>query len=252
MNLSKVFKVHNGVGKQDGPQSSVGGLDLTETEFLSYEALWQLTEEKYGPTGDEGSEFAIALRNADAIIQKAQDDAARIEEEAYNKGYDRGQREASAAGKKNITQVMQQYDLLLAAIRDQQSVIIKKYEQDTLHVIKAMVNKLVNHEVSVNSRVIKAILQQAMENVIENSTVKVHLNKEDFARIKEAGLSDPAFLEGANRVHLIEDPNVSMGGCLLETGFGEIDATLENRNALIFKAIDQAFLVALSQDHPDD
>ena len=87
-----------------------------------------------------------------------------------------------------------------------------------------------------------------MEYVVENTTVKVSLNPEDFNRFKEVGLDSQSLLEGRNRIQLVEDPGISEGGCLLTTGFGEVDVTLEHRRTLLYDAIEQAFMAALAED----
>jgi flagellar assembly protein FliH len=112
-----------------------------------------------------------------------------------------------------------------------------------------MVDRLVNHEVSVNPRVIQACFREAMEFVVENSVVQVHLHSEDFHRIKEASLENPTMIAGKSRVELVDDPNISQGGCLLKTDFGEIDATLESCREKLYEAFDRAFLAALAEDN---
>ena len=113
--------------------------------------------------------------------------------------------------------------------------------------VNMMVDKIVNHEVSVNPRVITASLKKALSYVIENSLVKIHLNSIDFSKIKEASLENPDILEGFSQLELIEDQSVSVGGCLLETEFGEVDATIENRKEKLFEAIDRFFMQSLSE-----
>jgi flagellar assembly protein FliH len=110
-----------------------------------------------------------------------------------------------------------------------------------------MVDKLVDHEVSVNPLVISACLKKALTYVVENSSVKVHLNDTDFSKIKEASLENPDILQGFSQLELIEDQSVTVGGCLLETEFGEIDATIENRKEKLFEAIGRFFSQSLSE-----
>lgn len=109
-----------------------------------------------------------------------------------------------------------------------------------------MVDRLVYHEVSVNPLVIQACLKKAMEFVVENSTVQIHLHGDDFGRLKKASLENSRLIEGKNRIQLVEDPNIAVGGCFLKTDFGEIDATLENCKARLYGAVEQAFLAAMA------
>ena len=149
--------------------------------------------------------------------------------------------------------MMRQYEELLGRIQAQRADLHRQYEEDVITLVKAMIEQLVNHEVTVNPRVIQACLRQAMGFVVEQSEVRVRLHPEDFQRIKAAGLDDPALLEGRSQVHLVEDPTVSMGGCFLESSFGEIDATLECRREQLFAVLDEAFRAAqAAEPRPDD
>jgi flagellar assembly protein FliH len=76
----------------------------------------------------------------------------------------------------------------------------------------------------------------------------VHLHSDDFQHIKEITLEDPSLLQGARRFELIDDPAVNRGGCLLQTDFGEIDATLDTCRERLFALVDQAFQDALAAD----
>ncbi len=249
--MSKVIKIHKGREHQKSGIPIPRGTDLAEADFLSYEALLQINEDKFGVTGKKKRELERARNEAEEIVAKAKAEAAAIEEEARGKGHEEGLQQGLAEGGKKIDEAVEKLTGLLDSIRDHREELNRKYLQEVLGLIKAMVNRLVDHEVSVNPRVIRACLKKSLEYVVENSEVKVHLNGEDFRRVKEAGLSDPALLEGKSRLHLIENPNVSMGGCLLESDFGEIDATFENRRDILLKAVDQAFMAALAQEGPD-
>ena len=108
-------------------------------------------------------------------------------------------------------------------------------------------DRLVNHEVSVNHLVIEKCLHKALHYVVAKSSVIVHLHPDDFQRIKDASLDDPNFLQGADNIELMEDLTISQGGCLLETDFGTIDARLENCKEQLNQAIEQSFLAALAE-----
>lgn len=186
-------------------------------------------------------------RETEELVVKANADKERIEQEAYEKGLARGEEEGRDAGKKEFDEKISQALQLISSFTQERARVGKQYEEDLLTLIKTMVDRLVYHEVSVNSLVIQACLRKTMEYVVEDSTVMVHLHDDDFQRIKERSLEDPTLLEGTNRVELIEDPLISQGGCRLQTDFGEIDATLENCKEKLFEIVDRAFLAALAE-----
>lgn len=218
-------------------------------DFLPLKEFWQLKARREGNPAFSRDPREVALEEAAKIVAEAREEAARLKKEAYEKGFSDGEKEGKAAGQQQYENLLGRFDGALQTLHDQRREVLNKYEEEVLSLIKAMVERLVNHEVSVNPRVIKACFLKAMEFVVENSGVQVHLHTEDFNRIKEASLENPALLSGKGRVQLVDDPNISQGGCLLKTDFGEIDSTLEKCREKLYEAVDRAFLAALAEDH---
>ncbi len=182
------------------------------------------------------AEIGLARSRAEIIIEEAQGEAERLKAQGLAEGRRQGAVETAS--------MMRSYEELLGHIQEQRADLHRQFETDIIILVKAMTEQLANHEVTVNPRVIQACLRHAMGFVVEQSEVRVRLHPEDFQRIKAAGLEEPSLLEGRSQVHLIEDLTVSMGGCFLESSFGEIDATLECRRAQLFTALDEAFRAA--------
>lgn len=221
-----------------------------EESFVSYESLMGEEEEEVDQTPDLLAEALQKLEDAKAeakrLISEAEARVATIEQEAYDKGFAKGEAEGRRKGEEALAAKIDQTAQVIATVGKERQRICELYEKDTLAVVMAMVEKLVGHEVSVNSAVIENCLHRAMKFVVDNSQVVAHLHPEDFLRIKEAAVEDPLFLQNAGRLELMEDPAISQGGCLLETTFGEIDATLENCKDKLYAAVEQAFLAALA------
>lgn len=223
----------------------------TKKDFVSYLTLLQPLNTDIllssGPLEELTAERERVKQEAEEIRKHAESEAAKIREDAYREAFEKGEKDGESAGREKYDEAIQRVEGLLREIQDQREGLNKEYEKDLLPLIKSMVDRLVNHEVSINPLVIQACLRKAMGFVVENSAVKVHLHPDDFNRIKEAGLEDPALLEGKSRVQLIEDPNITMGGCFLESDFGEIDASLDSYRERLYAAIDKEFLAALAE-----
>ncbi len=249
MNLSSVIKIHGDGSSLDGLESSLPNLE-NSGEFVSYESLWH---DQDGGAEEIGLTVAEKMRmeqeriqsENEEMIEKARAEAAEIEKQAYDKGFAGGEEEGRASGRAEFDDRMFQAANLIRELEMARSDVHRRYEEDLLPLIQTMVDRLVNHEVSVNSQVIVACLRDAMEYVVARSTVKVHLHPIDFERINKMEQDDPQPLAGRQQVELVADPDISEGGCFLETEFGEIDATLENRREQLYEAVDRAFQAAI-------
>jgi len=241
--LSKVIKLQQDKVVQTAPS-------LETEEFLSFEDFWQAK-----PGSAEAKQIArhrspqeIAMEEAANIMRRAGEQAESLRQEAYAEGLARGEAAGKAAGLAQYEQQLQKFAALFASLNGKQEEILRQHEESMLALITTMVGRLVYHEVSVNPLVIQACLKKAMEFVVENSTVRIHLNGDDFARLKKASLENSRLIEGKNRLQLVEDPNIAAGGCLLKTDFGEIDATLDNCKTRLDAAVEQAFHAAMAAD----
>ncbi|MFA7348426.1 MAG: FliH/SctL family protein [Desulfurivibrionaceae bacterium] len=226
---------------------------LETEEFLSFEDFWQAK-----PGSAEAKERErrkspqeIAMEEAAEIIRQAGEQADKLKDEAYAEGFAKGEAEGKAAGLARYEKQREELAGLFTALNGEREAVLKQHEESMLALITSMVDRLVYHEISVNPLVIQACLKKAMEFVVENSTVQIHLHGDDFARLKKASLEDSRLIEGKNRIQLVEDPNIAVGGCFLKTDFGEIDATLETCKARLYGAVEQAFLAAMAADITD-
>ncbi len=243
VNLSKIIEFKDTIEQDEGAAS-----------FVSFESMLP-PEERTGSVGEdlpdpieEARKEQEAIRlETEEMVAKANAEKERIEQEAYDKGFARGEEEGRIAGQKEFDEKIAKALELIGTLTDERGRVGKQYEEDLLTLVKTMVERLVYHEVSVNPLVIQACMRKAMEYVVEDSTVMVHLQADDFQSIKEMSLDDPTLLEGTSKVELIEDPVVSQGGCRLQTDFGEIDATMENCKEKLFEIVDRAFLAALAE-----
>ena len=247
--MSKVIKL-----QQDRAVPTQAAPSLETEDFLSFEDFWQVK-----PGSAEAKRLAkhrspqeVAMEEAAAMIRQAGEEAEKLREEAYAEGLAKGEAAGKAAGMAQYEQQLQELAVLFAALDGEREALLRQHEESMLALITAMVDRLVYHEVSVNPLVIQACLKKAMECVVENSTVAIHLHGYDFARLKKASLEDSRLIEGKNRIQLVEDPNVAVGGCFLKTDFGEIDATLENCKARLYDAVEQAFIAAMAGNITDN
>ena len=241
--MSKVLKLQQNREVQAAPS-------MDTEEFLSFEDFWQI---KPGGAEAKGLEKRkspreIAMEEAAEILRQAGDQAETLRQEAYAEGFAKGEAEGKAAGLARYEQQREELAALLGALEGEREAVLRQHEESMLALITAMVDRLVYHEISVNPLVIQACLKKAMEFVVENSTVQIHLHGDDFARLKQASLEDSRLIEGKNRIQLVEDPNIAVGGCFLKTDFGEIDATLENSKTRLYAAVEQAFFAAMAAD----
>ena len=228
-------------------------------DFLSYESILQITD---GASADADAtvlqkmklQYDAALKKSEEIVRKAQAGAALIEQEAFQKGFEKGVLAGEKEGRQKFDAVVEQFEILFHSLHAKSLQVDQVYQQNILDLIKVLADRLVGHEIAVNPDAIRSCLRVALDYIVDNSKLKIHLNPQDFQNILQFGLKVNGLPEGDSRVSLLEDAGISQGGCLISTNYGEIDATLENRRSILYEVVDQAFSTMLSDmsDQQDD
>lgn len=250
--MSNVIKLQQGKAKKGNNNISDQDVaDSLKEDFLSYESIWQMTD---GTSAEADSsmlekmkvQYDAVLQKSKGIVNEAHAGAARIEQDAYQKGYEQGQKDGAAEGRQRFEAVIQQFNTLFQSMQKKSLQVDHVYQQNIIELIKVMVRRVVDHEISVNSDVIRTCLESALGFVVENAQVKIHLSPADYKNFSEFGVNIPGVLEGGSRLQLVEDASIAAGGCLLSSDYGDVDATVENRCARLFEVLENAFKEALN------
>jgi flagellar biosynthesis/type III secretory pathway protein FliH len=174
---------------------------------------------------------------ADALLRKAQLQAAEIEKEAYERGFNEGQKAGKEVGEKMVEASLKQYALTLEELANLRTQVLTASEREVVRLALEISRKVVKREVTIDEDIILALVKVAMNRLGEESVMTVRLNPRDVQSILR-------FRNAADRgsvlndaIKLVEDPLISRGGCLIETESGIIDARVEEQ----FKEIEKGF-----------
>lgn len=101
------------------------------------------------------------------------------------------------------------------------------WEREVVSLSLAIAEKVLRHELSLGPEKLAAIIQQGLELAVGKSTVAIHLHPEDLAKIEPRLLT---LVPEANRfsdIKLVPSNHVSLGGCVVVTEHGRIDAQVD-------------------------
>ncbi len=178
-----------------------------------------------------------ARKDRDRIINEQEE----LAKEAETRGFAKGLEDGRQSGRQELADQLTEIAGLFAEIDRQRATLSFQYEEELLRLVQVMVERLVNRELTGTSQGIERCITEALEYVIENTEVRVRLHEDDRAFLKSGAKGMLGVGEGTSRIELVSDKNISRGGCLLETDFGEVDATMETCRARLFKIVDDSF-----------
>ncbi len=160
-------------------------------------------------------------------LKQVREKAYLIEKEAYEKGFAQGERDGLELGQKRLETIIQSVRNLFCEIERQRKEIYEAYEKEMVQLALSIGKKILHQEMEGRERLIAVTLKEAFQQVVDRSRVILHLHPMDYQYLLDHPEEAPGILTELETIKLVKDPAISRGGCLLETPFGEIDATLE-------------------------
>lgn len=187
------------------------------------------------PPEEEASSAPEALNLAEIPLEEllqhpeVSQRLAQLEQEAYEKGFQQGQKNGEALGRKKYETLAARLEEVLKGLEKEIEEHVLALEPQVLSLVKEAVRRLIQKEVESSPEVLEQSLRQALAHVVEQARVKIYLNPADLEFIEEVVARLSAEFSRVKDFEIVPDHNLARGGCLLETDFGLVDATLERK-----------------------
>ena len=115
---------------------------------------------------------------------------------------------------------------LLHSMGDQLIAAEQHIARQILELSCDIARQVVRQELKVNTRHLRAVIGEALEQMVEDGLpATVRMNPEDLALMKGALLETL----GESAPEMVADPDITPGGCLIQSPSSTVDATLEKR-----------------------
>ena len=209
------------------------------------------------PVGKEPSLYpqnspkVVAADDEVALEEGDTDEAeklAELEKEAYRKGFEQGQRDGLAIEEKQMADKARRLESLLTGLGGLKAQIVCETEKELLELAIGIAKCIVNAEVKIDPEVIERTVRAASTLVVDRSQIRIVINPDDMEAVKGLLPEFAATMRGA-KLEIAEDSTIERGGCILETGFGRINATIESQLATLQKELEAEFHARLDRSH---
>ncbi|KQQ96172.1 hypothetical protein ASF77_21965 [Massilia sp. Leaf139] len=178
-------------------------------------------------------EAALRERDAElaqlhAQIEKIKADLAVIHADAEKKGYDAG----AAKGEKAAAQLLQgqieRAQSLLAELAQTRGQVLDDAEDALVEVAYTAVCRILGEQGAKRDAVAR-LVREAAAATRDGLTVRLHPDDAAMLRAGREGVED--------QVRIAADPAVKLGGCVVDSGKGTLDARFEIQLALLGEAL---------------
>jgi len=184
-------------------------------------------------------EVLDASGRARQIIEEAKGDAARIKAEAkevlaqVQAEMERSKKEGHDLG---YQEGLQQGLEMLQRVKELRQKLFDDNEREMVKLVFEIAEKIIGREFRENDKAIMNVIRLAISDAVGDKIV-VHLNPQDYEKIKKNEAELTQKIESGKTLVFREDDTVKIGGCVVETDIGTIDAQLDTQLNAIKKAL---------------
>lgn len=201
-------------------------LEQEEVEKIDYNAIGDEIVKKAKVEAD----YIVkeALLEAKDIISKASVEVEHLKEAAHEEakyiGYEDGVAQAQAEYEALLHQAQQ--------IKEQAGVeykqILDSIESDAINTILDIAKKVISKELQCKENVL-LLVREAFDKCAKDHKAVLKLSEEDYDYVNENKQQLMAMLGRSEEVELKKDLSLDVGGCVIDTPFGSIDASADTK-----------------------
>jgi flagellar assembly protein FliH len=158
---------------------------------------------------------------------------AALEREAFTKGYAAGERAGVEAGARRADAMLRRVAQAIDDLAQLRRAITRHTEQQMVQLALALARRIVLRELSLDPDLVAALAHVAVERLGEQAPATIRLHPEDYATV----VAHRGEQWEGTQVSVVPDPAVQRGGCLVESDFGLIDATVDAQFAELSRAL---------------
>lgn len=195
--------------------------------------LNELISAQIGVAETEGKK--LEERVDQLAVERLKEIQEKAYEEAHRMGLEEGKKEAFEAVKSDLLQKMEVFDRLIASIANLKKDLVSFNETHIVKTIAFLAGQVAMREIEVQPDSVVPVLAAVMNQSQENESVLIRVAREDYEFIRGAREDLDKKVDNFSNIKFEIDEEVRRGGCIIESNYGTVDATVEQRVEKIMK-----------------
>ena len=156
-----------------------------------------------------------------------------VQEKAYEEGFALGLTEGTEKAfqeeKANLLARMNSVEQVLKRLENLKAHLMVDNEKSLVSLVYSIAKKIALRDLEENRDAVWEILQHVVTEFQNDERLSVRLNQADLTFLEGLQNKSGQKIESLKRIAFVADDTVKPGGCLIETEYGNVDATLEER-----------------------
>jgi flagellar assembly protein FliH len=166
---------------------------------------------------------------------------AEVQEKSYQEGYElgliEGTEKAFQEAKVSLLERLSAIEKLFHRIEELKTELTINHEAELVKLVFLTAKRIALRDIAGNREAVLELIKNVVGESQANERVVVHLSTEDLFFIESLLEKSDQRMELLRRVKFVSDENVKSGGCLIETEFGNVDSTLDERVERTWQAL---------------
>ncbi len=213
--------------------------ELSEVEELSKEKLREFPKVDEEGVSKELSFTVEELR--EMLLGELREEAEKLRQESFEKGYSEGKEE----GLKIFLEEVERIKILFAELRQKIEGEVQKFidslTPQVVNLSLKIASKVISGYVEIDKELVTRLIREVLTEISEIENIKVEVNPVDLEIAKK--FLDEVLRENSYlKVELEPNPQVSKGGCVVETPTKYIDNQIDMRLNILEEEIKRKLL----------
>ena len=161
------------------------------------------------------------------IVAKARREAGAVRDNAEREGRQAGWQAVEQIVREQLATALPALRQVIQDIQHAKQAWLTHWEASAVHVSAAIAQRLIRRELTRQPEITLTLIREALELAAGSSQLRIHLNPTDHKEIGGRAEALIKELSTLTTAELLADPEVTPGGCRVETRFGIIDQQFE-------------------------
>ena len=179
--------------------------------------------------GPKEAEFEGLVQEARRRLEEANRNAEHLEKEAYEKGFEQGEKAGRQLGEQKLEVSVRNIGQLLEQLATIHQILFEREQERLIQIAYKIAEKVVHHEVQAQPETVTQIAEAVLQKTVQEKLVTLHVNPQDIEIIEQHKQENRESKLNSDSLLIKADPNVQRGGCIAHTPDGEINATLDTQ-----------------------
>jgi flagellar assembly protein FliH len=169
-----------------------------------------------------------------SIERRALEQLKEVEEQAYKEAYDlgreEGRKEAFNTHSDQINQKLVELSVLTHHISEMKAHFLNSNENHLIKLVYHLAERIAFQEIDEKyNEIIVNVLSESVRLAHSEEKVKVHISEKQIEFLESLRKDNSRDLEFLKQVEFVADPAIEIGGCIISTNYGEVDARVSQR-----------------------